>query len=326
MLLASSRPDTRGSLCSDSVPISTITRHARVLEDGEQHPVAAHLDSSTDERVEFNFRADPVFIVRKVYDTRPIAGAEWFGEIEWADVWRRGKKTGEWDVEAIMIEEDEDEVEDDEVVGSTDSPARNSSTRAGSTSVQTRSNASSTVAESQPASRSVSASPSKRRAVAVARAAQPVVKKQRTMKEESDSEGRGSNSSDDDDDEGNFVSSIQACERRPTTDTYVTSTQVPGRTRRRGRGVRGQEYNDDDDDDDDDEDDDGQGVSDDDLQIDQTTPRRRTSARRAANGRTPTRRVRPRLTDASRRRRGTVARKTSQYRRKIAVRNDAVPK
>lgn len=49
----------------------------------------------------------PSYLVRKVYDAKPVAGAEFIGEIDYQDVYSRGMSHGDWDVEAIMDEEEE---------------------------------------------------------------------------------------------------------------------------------------------------------------------------------------------------------------------------
>lgn len=44
------------------------------------------------------------FLVRKVYDTKPVAGAEFLGDIDWLEVFQNGVKNGTWDVEPTMDE------------------------------------------------------------------------------------------------------------------------------------------------------------------------------------------------------------------------------
>lgn len=49
-------------------------------------------------------------MVKKVYDAKPMAGAEFMGEIDWTQVYTLGVKTGNWDTEPVMEDEDEDTI------------------------------------------------------------------------------------------------------------------------------------------------------------------------------------------------------------------------
>lgn len=81
-------------MCSDSILISTITRHAEILTPKD--------DTSNHHRPGALI---PSFLVRKVFDAKPVQGAEFIGEIDWIDVFRSGMEEGNWDVEAIMEED-----------------------------------------------------------------------------------------------------------------------------------------------------------------------------------------------------------------------------
>lgn len=99
------RPSTsvadRTPLHTDSIPTSTIASHASILTPSDPFP-----SNAADARRQ---GAMPSYLVRKVYDAKPIAGAEFIGEIDYLDVYRRGMSAGDWDVEAIMDEEEEEE-------------------------------------------------------------------------------------------------------------------------------------------------------------------------------------------------------------------------
>jgi hypothetical protein len=95
-----SRPSlsAKTALCTDMIPISSITRHAQILSPSDPMPHRPQPKSST-----------PSFVVRKVFDAKPIAGAEFIGEIDWLDVYERGMTKGDWNVDAILEEEEEEE-------------------------------------------------------------------------------------------------------------------------------------------------------------------------------------------------------------------------
>lgn len=51
-------------------------------------------------------------MVKKVYDVNPVRGAEFFGEIEWEEVFNKGMSYGEWDTEEIRLPEEEEQEEE----------------------------------------------------------------------------------------------------------------------------------------------------------------------------------------------------------------------
>lgn len=49
----------------------------------------------------------PHFQVRKVYDAKPMEGAEFIGDIDWVEVHAKGMNEGIWDTEPVMAEEED---------------------------------------------------------------------------------------------------------------------------------------------------------------------------------------------------------------------------
>lgn len=85
-------------LCTDDLPIKYITRHAYILTPSEfaEQPIKRPSSSRT-------------FVVKKVFDAKPIEDAEFMGEVDWSEIIRKGMEEGSWDTEPVMGEEDEED-------------------------------------------------------------------------------------------------------------------------------------------------------------------------------------------------------------------------
>ncbi|SGY83361.1 BQ5605_C009g05632 [Microbotryum silenes-dioicae] len=96
--LASSKLVEKTPLCLDQIPIAAISRHVQILTPQDPSPSRTLPPSAT-----------PCFVVKKVFDAKPIQGAEFLGGIDWAEVYKQGVRDGNWDVEATMAEIESDE-------------------------------------------------------------------------------------------------------------------------------------------------------------------------------------------------------------------------
>ncbi|SCV74696.1 BQ2448_7725 [Microbotryum intermedium] len=102
--LASSKLVEKTPLCLDQIPIAAISHHVQILTPQDPSPTRPLPPSAT-----------PCFVVKKVYDAKPIQGAEFLGGIDWAEVHKQGLRDRNWDVEATMAEgETDEEVEEEE--------------------------------------------------------------------------------------------------------------------------------------------------------------------------------------------------------------------
>ncbi|KAK4700787.1 origin recognition complex subunit 1, partial [Phenoliferia sp. Uapishka_3] len=81
----------KDAMCCATILASNILRHARVVDTSTQR--------KTDDK--------DTFIVRMVYDIKPLPKAEFMGDIVWSEIHAKGIKYGEWDTEPLY---DEDEV------------------------------------------------------------------------------------------------------------------------------------------------------------------------------------------------------------------------
>ncbi|KAI5477041.1 origin recognition complex subunit 1 [Pseudohyphozyma bogoriensis] len=85
------------SLSTDVISIAHITEHVHILSADEWQDSAANSPIKS-------------FLVRKVYDAKPIEGAEFVGEIDWKEVLEKGMQRGVWDTEPVLKEEEEEEI------------------------------------------------------------------------------------------------------------------------------------------------------------------------------------------------------------------------
>lgn len=83
-------------LCTDTVLLEHITSHASIY--------------TPEEFIEFGPGVVPTFFVSKVFDAKPRAGGQFFGEIKWSEVLAKGmrKEDPDWDVEEVREEEEEE--------------------------------------------------------------------------------------------------------------------------------------------------------------------------------------------------------------------------
>lgn len=81
-----SRPALKASLCTDNILVSHILRPVEVVASAEERPADTQ---------------DEIFIVRKVYDVKPV-GDEYWGDIEWSKILAKGRKLGVWDTGPIV--------------------------------------------------------------------------------------------------------------------------------------------------------------------------------------------------------------------------------
>lgn len=102
-------------LCTDILPITHITSHADVRSPSEFRSSSVYLQQG--KKGKTIQPLIPTFVVKKVFDSKPRAGGEFIGEIEWMEVWKRGLEEGEWDTEEIgegRGEEEESEVDEEQ--------------------------------------------------------------------------------------------------------------------------------------------------------------------------------------------------------------------
>lgn len=85
-------------MCTDSIPVSYILTFATIMnpEEFALHPIKKNQESPSRN-----------FMVRKVYDAKPMEGAEFLGEIDWEEVYKKGMECKIWDTEPVMAEEEE---------------------------------------------------------------------------------------------------------------------------------------------------------------------------------------------------------------------------
>ncbi|KAM0790306.1 hypothetical protein ACM66B_005607 [Microbotryomycetes sp. NB124-2] len=80
-------------LCTDTVKASSITRHVRIVSAQDDDWPRQHQDNA---RLAVG---QTPFLVRRVYDAKPVRHAEFLGDIDWYEVYERGVRRGDWDVE-----------------------------------------------------------------------------------------------------------------------------------------------------------------------------------------------------------------------------------
>ncbi|KAK4049790.1 Origin recognition complex, subunit 1 [Microbotryomycetes sp. JL201] len=88
-------PPSLGSktpLCTDTISASSIKQHVQILSAQDEWPDQPRVGQIP-------------FLVRRVYDAKPVRHAEFLGDIDWIEVYERGRRQGDWDIEPTWSEQ-----------------------------------------------------------------------------------------------------------------------------------------------------------------------------------------------------------------------------